>query len=104
MKKDVGHVKESQQIAVTTVDLDLRENPDDINSLPDLENEVYEDVPNTNHQENPDPDLEITDNDNDDAIAIVEEEQNDDEVENVIHVKEYSPKDEDDLVFIQLTS
>ena len=99
VKKDVGHVKESQQMAVTTLDLDLRENPDDITSLPD-EHEDYEDVVPNHHDDDQSPD---DNNVIEAAVAIIE--QNDHEgVENVIQVKEYSPKDEDDLVFIQLTS
>lgn len=68
IKKAFGHIAENQHVSVTTMDLDLRD-PMEINSLPDLKNKDYEDVPNVQEK-------------------------------NVINVKEYSPRDEDDIVFV----
>lgn len=76
IKKAFGHITECHAEAVTTIDLDLRD-PDSIEKTQSPNREDYEDVPNG--PKNTD--------------------------KNVIQVKEYSPRDDDnDIVFVRMAS
>lgn len=92
VKKAFGHLQENQFESLTTIDLDLRD-PMELSSLPDLKNVAIGSV------NDDDDDDVVVDKDYED----VEVPNNKDKSKNVINVKEYSPRqDEDDLVFIQV--